>query len=90
MDIGTGIAIGATIIGGAGVTLRLLAAKSSYVEEKIFDLRKEHVNEQMRFLAQNINGGFTKLDNSLNSLRKEIKSDIQNIHTRIDDVLKAK
>ena len=90
MDIGTGIAVGATIIGAAGVTLRLLAAKSDYVEEKTFDLRKEHVNEQMRFLASNINGGFTKLDNSLTSLRNEIKSDIQNIHARIDDVLKAK
>ena len=83
MDIGTGIAIGCTVLGGVGVLFRIFPSKKKnnpgnnpngkYLLEKVFDEYKEGTNAQLK---------------TLTNVVTEIKDSIKRLHTRIDGVLK--
>ena len=88
MDIGSGIAAGSAILGSVYATVRLISnfntnrncAKNNHVSEKVFQERKEAVNEQFKTLNTALVSGLTQINGSIG----EIKNDIRNLYNRID------
>jgi len=84
MDIGTGIAIGCTILGGVAVGFRLFPSKKKnnnpsnnpngkYLLEKVFDEYKEGTIVRIQGLEGDVS---------------EIKDGVKRLHKRIDEALK--
>lgn len=77
MDIGTGIAVGATILGIVAVLFRIFPKKeknnpnSKYLLEKVFIEFKDGVNAQ--------------LENLTNSIER-VEGSIKRVHSRIDQL----
>ena len=68
MEIGTGIIIGCTILGGVATAFKILGTKK-YLPEDVFRMYKEGVESHMSMLCKGI---------------KEVKTGIGEIHERID------
>lgn len=71
MDIGTGVALGCTVLGGVAVLFKILGTKK-YLPEDVFHMYKEGIEQQLKMLCKGI---------------KEVKTGIGEIHERIDKLL---
>ena len=71
MEIGTGITVGCTILGGVAIVFKLWGTKK-YLPEDVFSIYKEGVETHMKLLCKGI---------------KEVKTGINEIHKRIDKLI---
>ena len=92
MSIGAGIAAGSAILGSVYATVRLIIntninrngtkKKDEPVSEKVFQERKEAVNEQFRLLSHSLVSGLTQINSSIG----EVKADIRSLYDRINEI----